>query len=172
MPQFADQYWAAYMLPAAQYTRSTHINMPRTDLESGRYRIDWNWSVIVLALKFTIRNASAVGQGLLAPSLNDLVVNIEYSNEKLFTSTSRDSDALPVGDTFCDVAAVDMLTAPRQLMIAMKGPCELGFRLRWLQFTAGTPRTEDAMVGINAIVRHCSDQEAQDAINKMREYSR
>lgn len=170
MPAFPNQSLIAQMAPVAPYTRSVTFTLSRTSQEAGRYRIPFQWPVVIQATKISVIAGSAAG-GLVAPTLDALVMALSVSEEKSFTSSARDDGASDLGELYADAVALDVAQAPRNLQIVLATPGELGIYVRWKRWT-GSAIYEDAIVTVSALYRRCSPQEAREAIDAMKEWSR
>lgn len=168
-----DPLWTAEILPVAPYTRTVHALLPWDQLESGRYKMAWNYSVDIVGVLFTVIQGTdnAPGGVFVVPTIQDLVVSFQVSNEKQFTSTEDQSDVAAFAD-FADMRALDLTEGRRSTRLVIAGPGELGITFRWKRNQTAAQRTLSALISCSVDYRRVSLAQARAAVEQMTAYSR
>lgn len=151
----------AQFAPLAPYSRSQHLTLSRTSQSSGRYSLRFYWPVQIVGMKLSCIAATAVG-GLVAPTLDHLLLSLGTNETTLYTSTDREGD-ITSAESYADASALD-LDGLCYHSIVLAGPGEIGLEARWKRFAAGVPIYEDALISVTARFRRISEATARALI--------
>jgi hypothetical protein len=140
------------VLPVARDTWEVQIFLSRTLASSGRVSVTLPRTCKITGFKTTVIQASFAGGGLLVPSDDDLLCSFDLNEERRFTATKQTNFLGAQPNAFVTLSALS--DRERLLMILAEGANpDLGFEIVWKNFTAGTPRYEDAHISIAMFIQ-------------------
>lgn len=139
----------------APYTWEVQATLGRTVLQTGRVPLSFKKPVQVVGFYPSVIAGSAVGGGLLVPTLDDILVLLDANEERRFTNRLEQTTAAATGAGFVTLGALGSARAQRFLNLKLRNAApDIGVQFRWKRDPAGGAIYEDALVGLAFFVKY------------------
>lgn len=139
----------------APFTWEVQAELGRTVLQTGRIPLDFRGPVEIVGFYPSVIASSAVGGGLLAPTLDDILVLLDVNNEQRFTNRLEQTTAAATGAGFVTLGALGAARAQRFLDLKIRNARpDVGVQFRWKRDPNGVAIYQNALIGLAFFARY------------------
>lgn len=140
----------------APFTWEVQAALDGTVLQTGRIPLEFRGPVEIVGFyPSVVVNGAPAGGGLVAPTLDDILVLLDANNEQRFTNRLEQTTAAATGAGFVTLGALGAARAQRFLDLRIKNARpDVGVQFRWKVDPAGAAIFEDALVCLAFFARY------------------